>query len=60
MNVFQENLWQSLPIPAFLLDPGESIHDHVDALQRLNTPHEQHGRYRFHVESASSCLAITG
>ena len=25
MNVFQENLWQSLPIPAFLLDPGDII-----------------------------------
>jgi two-component system nitrogen regulation sensor histidine kinase GlnL len=25
MNVFQENLWQALPIPAFLLDPGDII-----------------------------------
>ena len=25
MNTFQENLWQSLPIPAFLLDPGDII-----------------------------------
>lgn len=25
MNVFQENLWPSLPIPAFLLDPGDII-----------------------------------
>ena len=25
MNTFQENLWQSLPIPAFLMDPGDVI-----------------------------------
>mgnify|MGYP001813987702 FL=1 len=25
MNAFQENLWMSLPIPAFLLDPGDVI-----------------------------------
>jgi two-component system nitrogen regulation sensor histidine kinase GlnL len=25
MNAFQENLWQSLPVPAFLLDPGDVI-----------------------------------
>jgi two-component system nitrogen regulation sensor histidine kinase GlnL len=25
VNTFQENLWQSLPIPAFLMDPGDVI-----------------------------------
>ncbi len=25
MNTFQENLWLSLPVPAFLLDPGDII-----------------------------------
>ncbi|NND42151.1 MAG: PAS domain-containing protein [Silicimonas sp.] len=25
MNAFQETLWQSLPVPAFLLDPGDVI-----------------------------------
>lgn len=25
MNVFQENLWQALPVPALLLDPGDII-----------------------------------
>lgn len=25
MNAFQENLWRSLPIPGFLVDPGDAI-----------------------------------
>ncbi len=25
MNAFQDNLWRSLPVPAFLLDPGDTI-----------------------------------